>query len=287
MTVTARSELATRVAVPLTVLMCRPSHFTVSYRINPWMNPEVPTDTALAVAQWETLRAAFEQCDFDVHEIEPIEGLPDMVFAANGGLVIDGKAYSASFHYPQRQAEGPAYATWLEDAGYAVHRSTVVNEGEGDFLAIGDVILAGHGFRTDPASHDEAALVFDRQVVPLHLVRADFYHLDTALAVLDDRPGYEHVAYLPSAFDAESLVELRRRFPVGIEVAEEDAAVFGLNAVSDGLHVITAARAAGFQAQLRAHGYEPIGVDLSELLLGGCGAKCCTLALRGQKEETS
>lgn len=286
MTVTAPSERATRVATPLTVLMCRPSHFTVSYRINPWMDPDSPTDTLRAVAQWETLREAFKQCEFDVHEIEPIEGLPDMVFAANGGLVIDGIAYSASFHYPQRQPEGPAYASWLEQAGYTLHRSTVVNEGEGDFLAIGDVILAGHGFRTDPASHDEAARIFGREVVPLRLVRSDFYHLDTALAVLDDRPGREHIAYLPTAFDAESLTELRRRFPDAIEVSEADAAVFGLNAVSDGLHVITAARAEGFQAQLRAHGYEPIGVDLSELLLGGGGAKCCTLALRGQKEES-
>jgi len=285
MTVTAPLKRATRVATPLTVLMCRPSHFTVSYRINPWMNPDSPTDTARAVAQWETLHDAFKQCDFEVHEIEPIEGLPDMVFAANGGLVIDGLAYSASFHYPQRQPEGPAYASWFEDAGYTVHRSTVVNEGEGDFLAIGDIILAGYGFRTDPASHEEAARVFGREVVPLRLVRPDFYHLDTALAVLDDRPGHEHVAYLAAAFDAEGLAELRRRFPDAIEVDEEDAAVFGLNAVSDGLHVITASRAAGFHDQLRAHGYEPIGVDLSELLLGGGGVKCCTLALRGQKEE--
>ena len=30
-------------------LMCRPEHFTVSYTINPWMEPANPTDTALAV----------------------------------------------------------------------------------------------------------------------------------------------------------------------------------------------------------------------------------------------
>ena len=44
-----------RVATTRTVLMCRPDHFTVSYRINPWMHPQVPTDTALAVRQWEEL----------------------------------------------------------------------------------------------------------------------------------------------------------------------------------------------------------------------------------------
>ncbi len=286
MTITAPSQRSTRLATALSVLMCRPTHFTVEYRINPWMDPESPTDTARAVRQWEGLRAVYDELGFDVHQIDPIEGLPDMVFAANGGLVIDGVAYTASFHYPQRQPEGPAYAAWFAAAGYDVRHASVVNEGEGDFLAVGDVILAGHGFRTDPASHTEAAAVFGREVIALELIRPEYYHLDTALCVLDARPGHEHIAYLPGAFDDASLAELRRRFPDAIEVSEDDAAVFGLNAVSDGLHVVTAARAEGFHAQLREHGYEPIGVDLSELLLGGGGVKCCTLALRERVKES-
>jgi len=36
---------AGRVATQRTVLMCRPEHFTVVYRINPWMDPQLPTDT--------------------------------------------------------------------------------------------------------------------------------------------------------------------------------------------------------------------------------------------------
>ena len=47
------------------------------------------------------------------------------------------------------------------------------------------MILAGHGFRTDPRAHAEAARVFGREVVSLELVDPRYYHLDTALAVLD------------------------------------------------------------------------------------------------------
>ena len=288
MTITAPLVSAhDRVATDMTVLMCRPEYFTVSYRINPWMDPESPTDTAKAVAQWEHLRSTFVQLSFDVREISPMQGLPDMVFAANGGLVIDGVAYTAKFHYEQRQAEGPAYGEWFAAEGLAVHEAASINEGEGDFLPVGNVILAGHGFRTDPGSHQEIAQIFGREVVSLRLVRPEFYHLDTALTILDRRVGHEHVAYLPGAFDEASLTELRRRFPDAIEVEEADAAVFGLNAVSDGLHVITATRATGFQTQLREHGYSPIGVDLSELLLGGGSAKCCTLELRGMPGRES
>ncbi len=288
MTITAPSQRGTeRIAQAMTVLMCRPTHFTVSYRINPWMDPSSPTNTGRAVAQWEHLRETYRALGFAVREISPIAGLPDMVFAANGGLVIDDIAYTASFHFPQRQPERPAYGAWFASAGLTVHWSQFVNEGEGDFLPIGDVILAGHGFRTDTASHDEAASVFGREVLSLQLVRPEFYHLDTALTILDRRPGHEHIAYLPGAFSEESLAELRRRFPDAIEVSEEDAVVFGLNAVSDGLHVITAAAATGFHDQLRDHGYTPIGVDLTELLLGGGGAKCCTLEVRSAPGKES
>jgi len=35
--------------------------------------------------------------------------------------------------------------------------------------------------------------------------------------------------------------------------------------------------ATGFATQLRQAGFEPVGVDLSELLKGGGSVKCCTL----------
>ncbi|WP_376784216.1 dimethylargininase [Demequina capsici] len=281
MTITAPVAIQQeRIASPLTVLMCRPEHFTVSYSINPWMHPEDPTDTSRALSQWHELRRVFERLQFTVRLVEPGRGLPDMVFAANGGLVVDGTAYTARFTFPERAPEADLYADWFRAAGYDVVAAEETNEGEGDVLLAGDALLAGTGFRTDTASHAEMAALYGREVVSLRLVRPDFYHLDTALAVLDARPGHEHIAYLPSAFDDASRAELERRFPDAILVDEHDAKVFGLNAVSDGLHVITAARATAFQHQLREAGYEPIGVDLTELLLAGGGAKCCTLVLR-------
>src|SRR6476620_7682426 len=49
-----------------TYLMCRPEHFTVSYTINPWMEPANPTDTARAVAQWQTLYDTYLALGHDV-----------------------------------------------------------------------------------------------------------------------------------------------------------------------------------------------------------------------------
>lgn len=274
-----------RVQQHRTYLMCRPEHFTVSYTINPWMEPANPTDTAKAVAQWQTLYDTYIELGHDVHLIDPIPGLPDMVYTANGGFVIDGTAYGAKFRYAERMPEGPAFMDWFREAGFTVAEPVETNEGEGDFLLVGDTILAGTGFRSTDDSHRELRDVFGKEVVSLTLVDPRFYHLDTAISVLDpvEGPGgveRANIAYLEHAFDERSQAILAERYPDAIRVADADGAVFGLNSASDGLNVIISPRATGFEAQLRERGYNPVLVDLSELLLGGGGIKCCTLELR-------
>ncbi len=269
-------------------LMCRPEHFTVSYRINPWMEPTRPTDTARAVAQWQTLYDTYVALGHEVELIDPVPGLPDMVYTANGGFIIDGRALGVKFRVPERRGEERPFMDWFAAHGFDVVEPGEVQEGEGDFLLVGDVILAGTGFRSVGDSHREIAEVFGREVVTLRLIDPRFYHLDTAIAVLDpvEGPGgveKANIAYLPSAFDEASQQILAERYPDAILVADADGAVFGLNAASDGRHVFISPRASGFDAQLRERGYTPVPVDLSELLLGGGGIKCCTLELRGTR----
>jgi N-dimethylarginine dimethylaminohydrolase len=257
-------------------LMCPPTHFEVTYSINPWMEPDKPTDAALAVMQWERLRDQLRQLGHRVHVVPPLPGLPDMVFAANAATVVDGRVLATRFRHPQRFDETPAYLAWFRAAGYPVREGRFVNEGEGDFLVTGERILAGTGFRTDRRSHAEAATYLGRPVVTLTLVDPYFYHLDTALAVLDR----EEIMYYPGAFSRESRAVLRRLYPAAIQATRADAEAFGLNAISDGRHVLLPQQATGLADTLRRAGFTPIGVDLSELLKAGGGPKCCVLELR-------
>jgi N-dimethylarginine dimethylaminohydrolase len=257
--------------------MCPPEHFAVTYAINPWMEPEKPTDTAKAMRQWSELHQAYLDLGHEVRTIEPVAGLPDMVFAANGGTVIGGTVFGARFLYPQRAREADAYLDWFRVSGYPdVRVPDHINEGEGDILFTGRAVLAGYGFRSDQAAAAELAQVFGRPVVSLRLVDPRFYHLDTALCVLDS----DTAMYYPAAFDDAGRAAIAEQFAELIEAKDEDAEVLGLNAVSDGLHVVLPAQARGLAAQLRGHGFVPVGVDLSELLKGGGGPKCCTLELR-------
>lgn len=267
---------ARRAAARRHFLMCPPTHFDVTYRINPWMHPAGRVDRRRALRQWEALRQAYLDAGHAVDLVEPIAGLPDMVFAANGGFVVDGRAISARFRFPQRTSEAPAFAQWFAEAGLALCATSAVNEGEGDFLLAGDVILAGTGFRTDRAAHPEVGALVGRPVVTLELVDERYYHLDTALAVLSDT----EIAYHPDAFSPSSQTLLRDLFPDAILATAADAAAFGLNAVSDGLRVFLPAGATHLECELRERGFEPRPINVSELLKAGGGVKCCTLEIR-------
>lgn len=254
-------------------VMTPPQFFAVDYAINPWMDTDTPVDVTLAVAQWKNLRNTYRRLGHKVDLVAPIPRLPDMVYAANGGLILGGAAVVAQFKYPQRQQESIAYADWMRSQGYTPVHTQHVNEGQGDLLPVGEKILAGTGFRTDPAAHAEIAAIFGRPVITLQLVDPRFYHLDTALSVLDETT----IAYYPPAFAECARAQLETLFPDAIVVDSSDAYVFGLNAVSDGRHVVHPAAAVGFAEQLCRAGFEPIGVEMSELLKGGGSVKCCTL----------
>jgi N-dimethylarginine dimethylaminohydrolase len=274
--VEAAAEPAPRSARLRRYLMCAPTYFDVNYSINPWMDPMKPVDTDLAMAQWERLRDLYVELGHTVELITPRAGLPDMVFAANGATVVDGRVLLARFRHAERAAEVPAYLEWFRARDYDVHSREWINEGEGDYLPVGRWLLAGSGFRTDRRSHAEVERLFGRQVVSLTLVNRHYYHLDTALSVLDD----DQVMYYPPAFSPGSRAILRKLFPDAILANDADARVLGLNAVSDGYHVVIAHEATHLITELRRRGFDPIGIDLSELLKSGGGVKCCTLELR-------
>ncbi|CAM4299410.1 Amidinotransferase [Mycobacterium basiliense] len=264
---------STRVSSPRRYAMTRPAFFAVEYAINPWMDTATPVDLGLAQAQWENLRQTYLRLGHRVDLVEPAPGLPDMVYAANGGFIADDVAIVARFRYAERAGESKSYARWMSDQGYRPLSTRHVNEGQGDLLKVGEMVLAGYGFRTDQRAHAEIAAALRMPVVSLELIDPRFYHLDTVLAVLDDRT----IAYYPPAFSAAAQEQLHALFPDAILVSSADAYVFGLNAVSDGRNVVLPAAATGFALQLRKAGFEPISVDLSELLKGGGSVKCCTL----------
>jgi N-dimethylarginine dimethylaminohydrolase len=261
--------------------MCPPEHFAVEYAINPWMDPDTTVDVELAVKQWTRLRETLLGLGHTVHVLPPEPGLPDMVYAANGAFGVDGVVYGARFRHPQRSAEADRHRAFYEaDGDWRFVAPTATNEGEGDFAylpgLLDGLVLAGYGFRTEPAAHREAQEALGRPVLSLELVDPRFYHLDVALTALDDRT----IAYHPGAFAPATQRILRAVFPDAVIADEADALAFGLNLISDGRHAVLNSEATGMAAKLCAAGYEPVPVELGELKKGGGSVRCCVAELR-------
>ncbi|WP_430498943.1 dimethylargininase [Micromonospora trifolii] len=263
-----------------TYLMCSPEYFAVEYAINPWMDVTTPVDRDLAVKQWDRLRETLVGLGHEVHLLTPEQGLPDMVYAANGGFVVDGSVYGARFKHEQRAAEAAAHHAFYEALGWRFIAPGETNEGEGDFAYVpeahGGLILAGHGFRTEIPAHAEAQEALGRPVVSLRLIDPRFYHLDVALAAIDDA----NIVYFPGAFSAASQRVLTQLFPDAVIADDEDALAFGLNLVSDGANVVLNSEATRLAGKLKAAGYTPVPVELAELKKGGGSVKCCIAELR-------
>ena len=265
-----------RVASRRRYLVCDPRHCAVRYAINPWMRPDRPVDVLLAQRQWRTLVDTYRAHGHTVESVTPEPALPDMVFAANAAVVVEGRVFGSLFLAPERRPESVPYEAWFKAEGYEVQHPESVCEGEGDLVPARIQRPAGTGFRTTPGAHREAQEYFGMPVIGLTLVDPYFYHLDTALFVLDG----ENVAYYPEAFSPGSREVLARLYPDGVLASREDAMAFGLNSVSDGRHVFISPGATALAARLAERGYVPVPVDLSEFHKAGGAIKCCTQEIR-------
>ena len=101
-------------------LMCPPTHYDVDYVINPWMEGNVHRSAkAVAAAQWQQLQGVLAR-HARVEQLQPQPGLPDLVFTANAGVVVDDRVVLARFFHPERQGEEPWFQSWFESQGYRV-----------------------------------------------------------------------------------------------------------------------------------------------------------------------
>ena len=106
-------------AVPR-VLMCPPDFYGIEYEINPWMSRSRGSTPEQARRQWQALRDLLVGLGVTVELLEPRQGLPDLVFTANAGLVFGKRFFSSRFRHEVRARETPYYEAWFANHGFAV-----------------------------------------------------------------------------------------------------------------------------------------------------------------------
>lgn len=263
-----------------TILMCPPDFYGIEYEINPWMNRDIPSDAVESRAQWQTLHDLLVALGVDVRLMQPVPGLPDLVFTANAGLIWRDSVFLASFRHAARQGETAVDAAWFESQGFQLRSLPGGQnfEGAGDALFCGDTLYAGYLVRSDASAMQWLGDQMGCRAIPLQLVDDHYYHLDTCFCPL----APDTALYHPPAFDDYARRALAQ-IPHLIEVVDTEAARFACNAVVVGRDVVLNAGCPQLEADLRAHGFTPHATELGEFLKAGGSAKCLTLRLDGEE----
>jgi N-dimethylarginine dimethylaminohydrolase len=259
-------------------LMCRPTYYNIEYEINPWMSRSRAAEPNLARAQWDNLYTTLKDyTGTRIELVEPVEGLPDLVFTANAGLVDSHRVILSRFRFPVRSGEEPVFRRWFHSDGFDVHElpEGIHFEGAGDALRCGEHLFAGYHFRSEIQSHAMVGEILGERVLSLQLIDPRYYHLDTCFCPLT---GGELV-YYPGAFDEYALRVIEENVADRIEVTAADAARFGCNAVCVDRHVVLSTGCTSLIHALSDRGYQVHPVNLSEYLKSGGSAKCLTLRL--------
>jgi N-dimethylarginine dimethylaminohydrolase len=261
------------------LLMAPPTWYGVEYEINPWMSRARQPDHAAATEQWQALyRLLTGELGARVHLVEPVPGLPDLVFTANAGLTRDGRAVLANFRHAERQREAPHFRRWFVEHGFQVVELPEDRrfEGEGDALFMGETLYCGYRYRTDAAAHRMVGEALGVRALPLELTEPRFYHLDTCFCPL----APDLAAWYPPAFDEYARRVLATHVPRLLEVSEAEAVRFACNAVVLGNDVVLNTGCPELESTLRSLGYRPHSTPLDEFLKAGGSAKCLVLHLR-------
>lgn len=260
------------------LLMCPPDYYEVAYEINPWMSVERRVDQAKAKRQWEDYHNLLTgSLGVKVELIEPVKGLPDLVFTANGGLVHKRTFVRSNFRFKERRGEEPFFEKWFKKKGYIL--KTVDRpfcfEGEGDALFMGEDLFMGYHFRSDLEAHEIVAQLVKSSYFALELCDDRFYHLDTCFAPLSDKSA---LIFLP-AFETCSQMILLESVPDPILVPEEEAVKFVCNAVVLGQNIVLPQGCPIVSKELEKRGFTVYPLEFSEFIKAGGASKCLVLKI--------
>jgi N-dimethylarginine dimethylaminohydrolase len=259
-------------------LMCRPDHFVIDAEINPWMDRRNQPDRAQAWSEWTGLARTLQHLEAGVEVIEPVVGLPDMVFATDSGLVVDGSYLASSFRHPSRRGETARFASWFRAQGYHVVELALP---PGAYFEGGDVrrfagqLVIGCGFRTTEGSLAHIGRVLGLDVHPVRLVDPRFYHLDICFCPLDDR----HALIVPEALEADSYRRLRELVPEPIEIQLDEASSFCANAIVINRAVVMHSCPPRLEAILRSLDFRVLTCPVPQFRKSGGAVNCMALRL--------
>ena len=197
-------------------VMCPPNYLSTDIPNNVFMKPEdghkfhggtIKIDKKRAMTQYQRIKRLFESLDVEVLEIPPTPGAQDATYCANIAISIEPYIVLAKYKAEGRPIEEKPAQQFYESLGYQVIQPPYFFEGEADLKLWKDnVYFGGWGKFTDIKAHQWIQQQTGAQIIPIHEISDELYHLDCSLFVIDE----ENFLVNTEGIDSSSLRTLKQ-----------------------------------------------------------------------------
>lgn len=229
-----------------------------------------PIDVDVARAQHRAYEAMLSSLGCDIRRVAPAPDHPDAVFIEDAAVVLDDVAVIARPGAAPRRGEVLAVADALAPLRSLAHIESPATLDGGDVLVIGRSVFVGKTGRTNV----EGIAQLRTALAPFGYVVRDLsvtgcLHLKTAVTAVDDTTVLLNPDWVRAkAFGAYRVLAVDATEPMAANVLRVgDALVYG------------AAFPRTYEA-LRAAGFHPHTVEVSEFAKAEGAVTCCSLVLR-------
>jgi N-dimethylarginine dimethylaminohydrolase len=249
------------------------------------MHVQVHPDPEAALAEHDRLVATLQAAGAEIEFLDPVPGLPDLVFTANAG-VVDGDVFVPSlFRHPERQGETVHDVAWFSHHGFRVTPlpGDEPFEGAGDVLpfgggpgsAHGPVLVAGYRTRSSVGAQMHLGTALGVPVRTVELADERFYHVDLVFCPVDER----RALIAPQGLDRYGCRVLDELVPEPVWLTDDEATAFCANSVVVGDVIVMPSCPPRLGRILEDAGLSVAVSPVGEFLKAGGGCRCLTLAL--------
>ena len=258
------------------VILCQPQFMAIEDVINDvqkkYKDENIDIDRAMKQhTEFERLLRAH---GVEVIKLPTSEKFPEQVFTRDIGFTVGDEVFVAEMASDIRKGEEEALEDFLEEENIDYQTTDHRVEG-GDVIVDGDNVYIGISSRTS----EQAVKNIQRDLPKHNIIRVPFnekyLHLDCVFNILSP----EVALIFPEALDPEMVKTLSERYTL-IEVNAKEQFSLGTNVLSigDG-KVFSQPQNKEVNKAMRAHGFEVIEIDFSEIIKSGGSFRCCSMPL--------
>ena len=256
------------------VILCQPRFMAIDEVINDVqkMYEDENINVELAMKQHEEFEELLKEHGVEVIKLPSSEQFPEQVFTRDIGFTVGEDVFVAEMASDSRKGEEEVLEGWLDDKDILFQTTTNRIEG-GDVIVDRGTLFVGISSRTSiEAAGKLKNDLPDYTIIPVPFDEK-YLHLDCVFNILSSEVGL----IFPKAFDPRIVDMLTAVYKL-IEVSEEEQFTMGTNVLSIGdKKVFSLPQNKQVNAQIRAHGFEVIEVDFSEIIKSGGSFRCCSM----------